>query len=65
MTQMILSTKQNQTHRHEEQTRGCQGGGGRSEMFWEFGVTRCKLLCLEWISNKVLLFSIGTISSLL
>ena len=26
MTQMNLSTKQ--THRHREQTCGCQGGGG-------------------------------------
>ena len=28
MTQMNLSTKQKQTHRHREQTSGCQGGGG-------------------------------------
>ena len=26
---MNLSTKQKQTHRHREQTYGCQGGGGR------------------------------------
>ena len=26
---MNLSTKQKQTHRHGEQTCGCQGGGGR------------------------------------
>ena len=25
----------------------------------EFGVTRCKLLYLEWISNEVLLYSKG------
>ena len=25
---MNLSTKQKQTHRHREQTCGCQGGGG-------------------------------------
>ena len=25
---MNLSTKQKQTHRHREQTRGCQGGRG-------------------------------------
>ena len=29
MTQMNLST--NQTHRHREQTCGCQGGGGMGE----------------------------------
>ena len=27
MTQTNLSTKQKQTHRHREQTYGCQGGG--------------------------------------
>ena len=27
MAQMNLSTKQKQTHRHREQTCGCQGGG--------------------------------------
>ena len=55
---MNLSTKQNQTHRHREQTCGCQGGGwGR--MDWEFGVSRCKLLYREWINNKVLLYSTG------
>ena len=28
-------------------------------MDWEFGVGRCKLLYLEWINNKVLLYSTG------
>ena len=28
---MNLSTKQKQTHRHREQTYGCQGGGGEGE----------------------------------
>ena len=64
MAQMNLSTKQKQTHRHREQTCGCQGGGGWGGMAWEFGVSRCKLLHLEWI-NKVLLYTQGTISNLL
>jgi len=34
-----------------EQICGCQGGGGSSGIDWEFGVNRCKLLPLEWISN--------------
>ena len=34
-------------------------------MNWEFGVGSCKLFHLEWISNEVLLYSQGTISSLL
>jgi len=32
------------------------GGSGND---WEFGVGRCKLLHLEWISNEVLLYSTG------
>ena len=28
-------------------------------MDWEFGVSRCKLSHLEWISNEVLLYSTG------
>ena len=42
---MNLSMKQKQTHRHREQTCGCQGQG----MDWEFGVSRCKLLHIEWM----------------
>ena len=28
-------------------------------MDWEVGVSRCKLLYMEWINNKVLLYSTG------
>ena len=33
----------------------------RKGMDWEFGVSRCRLLYIyiEWISNKVLLYSTG------
>ena len=31
MAQMNLSTKQKQTHRHKDKTRGCQGGGEEGE----------------------------------
>ena len=34
MAQMILSTKQKQTHRRGEQTCGCQGGRGRKWDGW-------------------------------
>ena len=27
------------------------------EMNWEFGISRCKLLYTEWITNKVLLYN--------
>ena len=52
---MNLSLKQKQTHRHREQTCGCQGG----ENELEFGVGRCKILYREWINEKVLLYSTG------
>ena len=52
---MKLSVKDKQTQRHREQTCGCQGGRGESGTDWEFGVNRCKLLPLEWISNEILL----------
>ena len=57
---MNLSMKQKQTQRHREETCGCQGGGemgGRID--WEFGISRCKLLYIEWINNKVLLYGTG------
>ena len=47
---MKLSTKQKQTHRHREQTWGCQERGG---MEWETITNR--------INNKVLLYSTATI----
>ena len=37
---MILSAKEKQTHRHGEQTCGCQGGGGREWDELEVGVSR-------------------------
>ena len=56
IAQTNLSIKQ--THRHREQICGCQGGEGRG-MDGEFGVSRCKLLHLEWISSEVLVYSTG------
>ena len=61
-TQMYLSIKQKQTHRTREQTCDCQGQGGHGTggMDWEFGIGGCKLLCIAWINNKVLLYSMGS-----
>ena len=56
---MNLSTKQKWTHRHREQTCGCQGGGRGNGMEWEFWVLRFKLLHSEWKSSGVLLYSTG------
>ena len=36
--------------------KGEVGGEG---MEWEFGISRCKLVCIGWINNKVLLYSTG------
>ena len=52
MTQMNISAKQKQTHRHREQTGGCQGEEGGGEKDWEFEISRCKLLYIRWINNK-------------
>ena len=46
-------------NRHREQTCGCQGGGAWRRVDWEFGISRCKLLYIEWTNNKVLLYSTG------
>ena len=35
-----------------------KGGGGRRGLNWEFGISKYKLLHIEWI-NKVLLYSTG------
>ena len=56
---MNLSTELKQTDRLGEQICGCQLGRGGRGMDREFGVSRCKLLHLEWISNGVLLYSSG------
>ena len=58
MTQMNVSMKQKQIHRHREQTCGCHRGGGGGGVDWEFGISRCKPLCIGRI-NKFLLYSTG------
>ena len=59
MIQLNLSMKQKQTHRHREQACDCQGAGVGGWMDWEFGISRCKLLYIDWIKNKVILYSTG------
>ena len=56
---MSLFMKQKQTHRHREQTCSWQGGGGKGGMEWQFGISRCKLIHIGWINNKVVLYSTG------
>ena len=33
-----------------------EGGGGKD---WEFGTSRCRLLYIGWVNNKVLLYNTG------
>ena len=56
MAQMNLSIEQKQTHGHGEHTSGCQGVGG-SGTDRELGISKYKILHLEWISNEVLFYS--------
>ena len=56
---MNLFTRQKQTHRYRadfDLVGGIRGGKG---MDWEFGISRCKRLHLEWINNKVLTYGTG------
>ena len=48
-----------ETHGLGEQTCGCEGGGGESEMDWGSGVNRGRALHLEWISNEILMDKSG------
>ena len=59
MSQMNLLIEKKQNSWKGEQTFGCQGGGGGSWVDWEFRVSRCKVLHLDWISNEILLCSTG------
>ena len=59
---MNLSAKQKKTHKHREQTCGCQGEEGESGIDWEFGVSRFKLLHLEWINNMILMYNTNAVS---
>ena len=61
MTQMNLTTKQKQTHRHTKQTCGWQGGGGLGEgWIGRLGLADANyFIYIEWINDKVLLYSTG------
>ena len=34
-----------------------KGKGVGEGMDWEFGISKCELLCIKWVNNKVLLYS--------
>ena len=56
---MNLSAKQKQIHKRKEQLVAAEGEGLEGGMNWEFGISRCKLLYIECVSNKVLLYGTG------
>ena len=49
--QMNLFTKQKQTDMENRLVVAKEEGGGGERMDWEFGISRCKLLYIEWINN--------------
>ena len=44
---MNSSTKQKQTHRHRDQTWGCQEGGAGGRQLGSLGISRCKLIAYK------------------
>ena len=48
-----------ETESQREQTGCWQGEGVWGGMEWKVGVSQSKLLHIKWISNKVLLYSMG------
>ena len=59
MTQTSLSINMKQTHGHREDLWLPGWGGVWGGMDWVFGVSRYKLLYIEWINNKGQLYSPG------
>ena len=57
---MSLSMKQKQTHRHRDRLMVAKRDmGEKGGVDWEFGISRYKLLYIDWINNKVPLYSTG------
>ena len=56
---MSLFTNRNRLTEIENRLEFAKREGRGSGMDGEFGVGRCKVLHLEWISNEVLLYSTG------
>ena len=50
MTQMKLSMKQKQTHRHREHWWLPRGKCNREGMDWESGISRCKLYIYIYVN---------------
>ena len=59
MAQMNLSAKHKWLTDMANRLVVAEGEGRGSGIYLEFGVSKCKLLHLEWIKNKILLYSMG------
>ena len=59
MAQMNYLQSRNTCIDIENRPVDAKGEGEESSMDWKFGVSRCRLLLLEWISNEILVHSIG------
>ena len=46
-------------HNIENRLVAVKGEWNGGDIEWEFSIHRCKLLYIEWINNKVLLYSTG------
>ena len=57
MMQMNLSMRQKRTHRQRTDVWLLRGVGGGTD--WEFEISRCKLVYIEWINSNILLYSTG------
>ena len=62
MAQTNLSTEKKQTHRQKNRFAAARGERRKNGMDWEFGVSRYKLLHLDWIGNEAPLNSAGIYS---
>ena len=51
--------RQKQTQGYREQACGCKGEGVGGAIERQVGVSRCKLLYIEWINDKLLRYSTG------
>ena len=59
MAQINCLQNRNRLRNIENRLVVAKGGVWESEMDEDFGVSRCKVLHLEWIGNEVLLYSTG------
>ena len=57
MIKMNLTETGSETYRIDLWLPRGEGKGGKLD--WEFGTNRCKVLSMEWINNKILLYSTG------